>query len=457
MDKNIFRGALIIALSFTIAACEKTAEPLQIAPSDGLSGVYAEYVQELDALIYPLNGAAPDLPDDDLQPLAYLAEAKIVGLGEATHGTKEFFQLKHRIFKYLVENHNFKVLGFECDMGESIYIDRYVCHSEGNIDSLMINKMHFWTWKTEEIRDLLEWMRTYNEDKTKEEKIHFIGFDCQHMTYQPALILDYFKNVKPEFIDEINPTLNIIMGMDNTSSLKVREYYKEMDEGEKQAISDGLENILIKLDDIEEELISKSSYFEYQRIRQLLKNIQQTNDVIFGNSHKEPLYRDKYMAENTVWFSTLFGGNTKIAIWAHNEHIANVKTDYIKEGSMGHHLKLELGKQYQIVGFSFSKGSFIAYNNNTGLGKQTINVNPPKGSLNYIFFNAKHNNFIFNLSNIPTDLELRKWICRPRSFLTIGATFNGHALSYYFDISIRYRYDAIINYDITSAAVRLTK
>ena len=69
------------------------------------------HVHELDSLIHPLSGASPELNHDDLQPLSYLGSSRIVGLGEATHGTKEFFQLKHRIFKYLVENHGFKIFG----------------------------------------------------------------------------------------------------------------------------------------------------------------------------------------------------------------------------------------------------------------------------------------------------------------------------------------------------------
>lgn len=453
---NISKGAWIIFLSFAIGACEKKNESSTTGPSDDGTDAYSLYVQELDSLIHPLSGASPDLNYDDLQPLSYLGNSRIVGLGEATHGTKEFFQLKHRIFRYLVENHNYKIFGFESDLGESIYFDRYVCSGQGDINVLMNTIMHFWTWRTEEVKDLLEWMRTYNEGKTEEEKIHFIGLDCQFMTYQPALLLDYFNRVKPEFIDEIEPTLNMISAMNNTSLASVLDYYTNMDVSRKQEISDSLDTVLTKLDEIESELISKSSHFEYRYIRRLVRNMQQVNDVIFASTHNNTgvNYRDKYMAENAVWLSALFGESTKIAVWAHNLHVGS------KYSSMGYHLRRELDDLYQIVGFSFSKGSFTAVTQTapgsySGLNRQTINSNPPQGSLNHLFYKAEYNNFILKVADILTDSELGNWISASRPFLMIGAMFNGDPADYYSDIYLREYFDVVINYDKTSAAVKL--
>jgi len=95
----------------------------------------------LNRIIHPLNNSPLELSDEDLEPLSYMSDCKIVGLGEATHGTKEFFQLKHRIFRYLVENHGFKIFAFECDMGESYYVDNFVTIGEGDIDYIMKNIM----------------------------------------------------------------------------------------------------------------------------------------------------------------------------------------------------------------------------------------------------------------------------------------------------------------------------
>lgn len=119
-------------------------------------------LDELD----PLDADPHSWVDEDLRWLDPLADKNVVGLGEATHGTAEFFDAKHRIFRYLVENHGYKVFAFEADFGESIYLNEAV--QQGNaagIESLMKSKMHFWTWKTREVKELLEWMCTYNQGK----------------------------------------------------------------------------------------------------------------------------------------------------------------------------------------------------------------------------------------------------------------------------------------------------
>ena len=454
-ELRMFIRALLLILFIAIIACEKQKERSITGPSEVevVPDSYLSYIQELDSLIYPLISVSPGWNCDDLQPLSFLGKAKIVGLGEATHGTYEFFRLKHRIFRFLVENYNLRIFGFEADMGESIFIDRYITTGEGDINEIMKNKMHFWTWKTLEVKELLEWMKTYNENKSEEQKIHYMGVDCQCFTYQPDLLLEYFKKVKPEFIAEINITLNMIKAMNNTPFLNIKEYYQNIDYKQKQELSDSLGYVLTKINDIESELISKSSHFEYQYMRQLIRNMQQVNDVIFAFAHNDKSinYRDKYMAENAIWLSTLFGENTKIAIWAHNGHVAF--DPYYR--FMGYHLKREIDYQYQVVGFSFSTGSFLAVNSRGGIGIQKINTSPPMGSLNYIFYKAKYENFILKISDIKTDTELWNWISLPRPLLSIGAVFWGDPDYYYYDIPLRKNYDVIIHYDRTTEAVRL--
>lgn len=448
---------LIISL---LPSCKSPTEPPVI--NDGIGATTdnldTQIIKDLNAIIHPLNGASPTLNNTDLEPLSFLGNAKIVGLGEATHGTKEFFQLKHRIFKYLVENYGFKVFGFEADMGESIYIDRYITNSDGNLDDLMRTKMHFWTWRTQEVKDLLEWMRQYNTGKSNDNKIHYIGFDCRFMTYQPDLILEYFNNVKPDFVSQILPAMQMIRNIGNTSSTEVRNYYTSISQNRKLEIADSLEDVLTKISAIENELISKSSDFEYQTVKQLVVNLKQVNDVIYASTHSDYSinYRDKYMSENSIWISNLFGSNTKIAVWAHNGHIFN-NSKYIGHGSMGYFLRNTIGTQYINVGFSFSKGYFKARSqsgsNFTGLDVQLINTAPLKNSLNYLLFNAKYDNFILKSYDIPLNTELGKSIAAQKSFISIGSGYNGNPENYYVNILLRYDFDVLINYDITNAAV----
>jgi len=449
---SVLAISAIFLIVFTIS-CEKSEKQSTLAPADTLS-----CLAELDKLISPLTGAIPDLTDEDLESLSYLSNCVIVGMGEATHGTKEFFQLKHRIFKYLVENHGFRVFGFECDMGESYYLDRYVCYGEGNLDNLMNTYMQFWTWNTEEVKELLEWMRIYNESKSEQEKIHYIGFDCQSLAFQPALIVDYLESTRPELVDNANNCLSVIYEMYNTSSYYVYNHYEHMDYNDKIEIVEHLTDLYTLLSEAESDLIAASSEYEYNFRRQLVRNMLQTNDVIYSYTHNEATgYRDYYMAENALWISSLLGEPTKTAIWAHNLHVSN-ELYTGNSGAMGLRLKYELQDNYQIIGFGFSQGSFTAMSIKSSgrnyLHTQTIDTPPVSGSINELFHNACHDNFIFKFADLSPASSLDNWLGEYRLFLNIGAVYNGCPEDFYSQTRLIQAYDVIIYVDFTTEAVQ---
>jgi len=411
----------------------------------------------LNRIIHPLNSLPLELSDEDLEVLDYMSDCKVVGLGEATHGTKEFFQLKHRIFKYLVENHEFKTFAFECDMGESYYVNDFVVNGEGDIDYIMKNIMHFWTWRTEEVKDLLIWMNEYNENKSYEDKIHFIGVDCQFLTYQANITMNYFNDTNVSLPEDCIQFLNEI----DQIGWNITEYYSDMTLEEKEAIDDKVDILLTIFDDFGDELISNSSEFEYEFIKQIVLNIKQVNDVSYGYIHgTQENYRDLYMAENTLWASDdLFGESIKVALWAHNMHVANIATF----GSIGFHLKEELQDAYQIIGFSFSLGSFTAVR--MGIvgsivpPRAPIQIWRPKyRSTNYVFHHAQHDNFILRALDIQEKSAFDIFISQPQRFLNIGAGFNRflHLIGvYYPPTELMEEYDAVIHWDKTEAAEQL--
>ena len=104
----------------------------------------------------------PTAPIDDLEPLrALVGDARIVGMGEGSHGTREFFRMKHRVFEFLVERMGFTIFAIEATFPEALDVDRYVRTGEGD-PSALIRGMYFWTWNTDEVLDLVRWMRNYN-------------------------------------------------------------------------------------------------------------------------------------------------------------------------------------------------------------------------------------------------------------------------------------------------------
>ncbi len=246
------------------------------------------------------------------------------------------------------------------------------------------------------------------------------------------------------FLDEINS-----IGKDK------RNYYSKMYFPKKKYIDDEANKLILTLEKYEDELIEVSSNYEFQFIKQLAKNIIQVNNVSYTGGVKK---RDLYMAKNALWLCKLIDPESKIAIWAHNGHIANDKK-YLQNGSMGYTIKNSLGKKYQIVAFGFSYGTFTAVPQDKNkkfkaLTGNTIDSDPLKGSLNYILHFAKYKNFIVNYSKIRNESNFSKWLDKESSFLSIGAVYN-NTFNFYRSNKIKKFYDSMIYLDKTSASEQL--
>lgn len=150
---------------------------------------------------------------DDLQPLkSMIGAAKIVGLGEGTHGTREFFQAKHRLLEFLVEEMGFTIFSIEANMPESYELNSYVMGADGDVDAL-IGGMYFWTWNTEEVREMVQWMRSYNaaqKAKGSDKRVQFTGFDMQTGSVALRKAREFIEKHDPKLAQEKKADLDML-------------------------------------------------------------------------------------------------------------------------------------------------------------------------------------------------------------------------------------------------------
>ena len=194
------KNVLILIALLAVCACEKDDT------SQSTVSVLAESLEEKATF---LNRDPLQWNNSELEFLDEIADKQIIGLGEATHGTKEFFNAKYRVFKYLVEKHGYKVIGFEADWGESLLINKAVLNGNpSEIEPLMKDKMLFWIWKTQEIKNLLVWMCEYNKGKADDEKIHYLGIDCQSNVYNTQILKEYLTSTNFPQLDSAKEVLD---------------------------------------------------------------------------------------------------------------------------------------------------------------------------------------------------------------------------------------------------------
>ena len=378
-------------------------------------------LQELNKNITQLPSVSPLQYKDEVfrKFNSYFENAQVIGLGEDSHGVKEFFELKQRIFKYLVENHNCRALGFEYGFRfqRSLEIENYITSRKGDLDSILSGL--YWIHRNKEFRGLIEWMREYNSSLQKEDMIHFIGIDSQiDIWYLDELSQHFFQYDKNlyEFVSEILDALSKWGKIDH-QKLKQEEFQQ-------------IENLLISLKDKTLVFFSNHSNSGEDKMERdlLLHNIE---SHILSHENRYWMYknkslRDSHMAKHVLWLKEIVGNEAKVAVWAHNAHVAN-DPHYARDGSpaMGRYLREKLGDKYLVIGTGFTEGQFVAVTEDY-FGEDTnpiiwkLNIFPPKNSVNYLFCQADYKNFILDIKGLSRTGNLYTYINKERPFFGVG-------------------------------------
>jgi erythromycin esterase-like protein len=163
--------------------------------------------EELDwirANAIPLQTCEAGHGFEDLRPLSTLiGDARIVALGECTHGTREVFQMKHRLVEYLASQAGFTIFSIEANMPEAYRLNEYVLTGQGDPKQLIAG-MYFWTWNTEEVLAMVEWMRAFN--RSGKGRIEFTGFDMQTPDVAMDAVLEFLMKTDPQRVRGVEET-----------------------------------------------------------------------------------------------------------------------------------------------------------------------------------------------------------------------------------------------------------
>lgn len=195
------------------------------ATGNAAGDVVADGAAWLKTAAVPIATAEPGGGIDDLKPLAPMFDGvRVVGLGEATHGTREHFQLKHRLVEYLVREQGFSIFSIEASTPEAYRLNDYVLTGRcGTITdpAVLIGGMIFWTWNTEEVLALVQWMRAYNVEREaagSPERVQFTGFDMQTPDYAARIARRFIAARRAPLLADFDATLADVMRLQNNES-----------------------------------------------------------------------------------------------------------------------------------------------------------------------------------------------------------------------------------------------
>jgi erythromycin esterase len=409
---------------------------------------YSNPLKEIDAT--PLNGQSVQ-SFEDLRPFkALVGDAQIIALGESTHGTSDFFRLKHRILEYAVMELDVRIFGIEGNMLIVEKINSYIMGGEGTARESM--KGIFSVWYNEEVLNMIEWIRDYN-GKHPNDKVEFFGYDVQDI----ATPLDSLNAFLEERSPELLKTTSVLL---EGLTKEGKNYFSQPDSVKLSWLNNS-EKVL----DLFKEQVPKwfASCKSKDDSLKVYWGLQYANLV---NQFARNAYmglasfdRDMAMAENISWFLSLHKPNTRILIWAHDYHIsrgdhANNDLNIYNGLSMGRHLSKKYGDNYKAFALSTYGGDYLGYVGYRDFRQMNCPLHKsPKGTLDEVLHQLSHKS-----GSLGMFLDLSK--ARSLSWLTdkLPMRFANHVnieYGYWTRYSIPYQFDGIFFIDNTKSAKHL--
>lgn len=295
---------------------------------------------------------------------------------------------------------------------------------------MALDGIYFWTWNTQEVLDMIEWMREFNTSGLGE--IQFLGFDMQTPDVAMANVETFVAEVDTQFVASVHESYDVV---GQIAEEHRQSYYNSNIHPDYERWKNEAQKVLDHLVNHRDTYILSNDPMEVDWM------IQDARVVLQAAS---PHLRDKYMADNVNWISEHSGPGTKIVLWAHNGHVNK------RVGAMGHYLAERHGTDMIVFGFCFHEGTYTAVGNS---GLSTYGTSPSDvGSVEWAFHRTGFPRFMLDLRLATPDDTNSAWLTEPIDFRSIGALAMSDA---FYQTNVVDDYDVLIFFNHTNPSVLL--
>jgi erythromycin esterase len=442
--KRLATVAVVLAATLTPAGGAFAAAPASAAASSP--------VRALDRIAHPLRTTDPGAGTADLRALgAMVGDAKVVGVGEATHGSHEFFDLKDRLFRYLVEKKGFTTFTLEMSWSAGLEIDDYLQHGDSNRDARQVvhDAMADSPWDRAEFVTLVQWMRDYNIQHP-DHPVHFAGDDVSAPKLDARVfdtVTDYVQRTHPQSLPHLTELLSGLGPINDV----ITGGYLQLPLAERQQNAAKAQQVLEFVEQLGP-AGGKDAEFAVQNAR----NIAQTYTFLTVDPNDQAsltameTYRDQLMAENTTWWEQYTGG--KVMLSAQDDHVGYVASDPTTyPRTQGSFLHDALGAGYLAIGTTFDQGSFLSKDQPLGGDWKKFSVGPAGPGMNeYTLDQVRYTDYYADLRQAPP--AARTWLDTTRPTYNVGTVFPNPTTP---QIAIGRAYDVLIHLHTVRQADKL--
>ena len=395
----------------------------------------------------------------NLDPLLdRIGNARVVLLGEATHGSSEFYLMRERISRELILKKGFSIIAIEGDWPDAARIDHYVRHLEyPPSEWTAFARFPTWMWRNKEVRSFVDWLREYNAAMKPEKRVAFHGLDLYSLYDSIRSILRYLDDVDPE------------------TAKVARERYGCLTPWQTDPATYGHAALTGRYQSCEREVVSMLKDLQGKRRQYAERDGERFLDVVQNArlvANAEQYYRIMYYGSRASWnlrdnhmFMTLkdllkfYGEESKALVWAHNSHVGNAAaTEMFARGehNIGYLCRQDLGQRAYSIGFGTNTGTVAAASDWDG-PMEIKQVRPAIAqSYERLFHEAGHSNFLLGLRNFPARPG-GEALSKPRLERAIGVIYRPETEreSHYFQAVLPEQFDEYIWFDRTRAVTPL--
>ena len=418
----------------------------------------------MNAEARPLSGGA-----FDYDPLVEFAgEKSRVLLGEASHGTHDFYRQRAEITKRLIKEKGFTAVAVEADWPDAYRVNRYVRGESKDADAAEalagFRRFPTWMWRNADVLDFVGWLRAYNESLPAASRVGFYGLDLYSLHASMDAVLHYLEKVDPEAAGRARYRYACFDQFgEDTQAYGYAATYGLAPKCEDDAVRQLVEMRRRAAEYASRDgRIARDEYFFAEQNARLVQNAERYYRTMFTGRVSSWNLRDTHMAETLealAGFLSAEGEKPKIAVWAHNSHLGDARATELGDSgelNVGQLVRERKGRDSFLIGFTTYTGTVTA-SSDWDAPAELKRVRPAlAGSYEALFHDVAIPRFLLML---PEESRAAGALSEPRLERAIGVIYRPESerLSHYFHARLPRQFDAVLHFDETRAVEPLER
>ncbi|GKT97902.1 erythromycin esterase [Fusarium langsethiae] len=397
-------------------------------------------IEQLKTHVTPFKSIPQD-SDTITKYFDSFGDCKILLIGDASHGTSEFYSVRAEITKYMIENHGFNIVAVEADWPDAEHVDRYVRNrpgpGQGAVEPIQMAEkekreppfLRFptWLWRNVEVHDFVEWMRSHNSGRKVTEAAGFYGLDLYSMGTSMKAVIDYLDTVDKDMAKVARGRYVNLMDWLKDPHEYGLESLGTSFKGYEDDVVAMLEDLLKKRIEYSAALDGGAEFHNGEQNARVVKDAEQYYKAMYRGQDKSWNLRDTHMFETLKRVLEHRGVGSKAIVWAHNSHIGDARATSMSwashELNIGELCKRAFGDDALSIGTGTNTGT-VAAAQSWESDMNIMKVQPGLlGSCEELMHATGISSFVLDLRKGECDEKLREALRRERLERSIGVIY----------------------------------